>query len=287
MAHAKDIKEEFERMRDRYKKDAEKQGFNALIYGDFGTGKTYMLHTAPKPVLVHSFDPGGTKSLRTWIEKGDVLVDTQFERDGNSVGDPEAYIAWEKEFNRLRQAGVFEHIGTYVLDSITTMSESMMSAIMVRGTAKGTSRTPYHKDIKTFIPQLQDYLVQQYTLRDLLNVCCGLPCNFIATGHIDRTTDEVSGKIIASPMIAGKYAQKIPMLFDEVYITDVKETSKGSEYRLLTESKGMYRARSRLAASHPIETYEEQNIEEILRKCNYTMKDKPLYLPEEDKQKVS
>ena len=47
-----EIKDEFLKIRDRYKNQSKKRGFNALIYGDFGTGKTHLLHTAPKPVLV-------------------------------------------------------------------------------------------------------------------------------------------------------------------------------------------------------------------------------------------
>lgn len=267
------VKDEFLKIRKGYEEASKKKGFNALVYGDFGTGKTYLLSTAPKPVLIHAFDPGGPVTLRKWTESGEILVE-EFITNKDSKED--AYIQWEKEFNRLRKLGFFDHIGTYCLDSLTTMSEAAMDAIMIRGGSKGGPRKPYHKDIETYIPQLQDYLVQQYTLRDVLMVCCGLPCNFICTGHIDRNKDEVSGKVIATPMITGKYAQKIPMLFDEVYITDVKETSKGNEFRLLTESTGIFRARSRLAASYDLKKYEEPDIKAILKKCKYPYEDKSL-----------
>ena len=270
-----EVKDEFLKIRDRYKEQSKKQGFNALIYGDFGTGKTYMLSTAPKPVLVHAFDPGGALTLRKWTEKGEVLVEDFVVGDGDGV---DSYVAWEKRFAELRKIGFFDHVGTYVIDSLTTMSEALMNAIMARGSTSKGPRKPYHKEIQTYIPQIQDYLVQQYTLRDLLMVCCGLPCNFICTGHIDRSQDEVSGKIIATPMISGKFAQKIPLLFDEVYVTDVKESSRGNEYRLLTESTGIYRSRSRLAASYDIKQYEDQNIKKILEKCNYPYKDKQLFM---------
>ena len=270
-----EVKDEFLKIRDRYKAESQKRGFNALIYGDFGTGKTYLLSTAPKPVLVHSFDPGGPVTLRKWIDNGEVIVE-EFIPDKDSKVD--AYMQWEKEFQRLRKIGFFDHIGTYALDSLTTMSEAMMDAITARATSKKGPRKPFHREIQTFVPELQDYLVQQYTLRDVLNICCGLPCNFICIGHIDQKQDEVTGKVIATPMITGKQAQKIPMLFDEVYVTDTKESSAGLDYRLLTKSTGIYRARSRLAASYDIKMYEEPNIRKIMQKCKYDYPDKQLFM---------
>jgi hypothetical protein len=265
------IKDEFLRIREQYAEASKKKGFNALIYGDFGTGKTYSLSTAPKPVLVHSFDPGGPVTLKKWIDEGTVYAE-EFIPDPDNPQD--AYIRWEKEFNRLRKMGFFEHIGTYAIDSLTTMSEAMMDAITVRAESKKGKREPFHREIPTFVPELQDYLVQQYTLKDILNVCCGLPCNFICIGHIDQKQDEVTGRLISTPMITGKQAQKIPLLFDEVYVADVKETSKGLEYRFLTQTKGIFRARSRLAASYNLELYEPQDIRKILKKCNFEYEDR-------------
>lgn len=273
-----EVKDEFLKIRDQYKSQSRKRGFNALVYGDFGTGKTRLLHTAPKPVLVHSFDPGGSVTLREWIDKGEVLVDDRFETEDAS--DPSAYKKWEKEFNRLREMNFFENIGTYCIDSLTTMSESLMNAVM-QGNKKNT---PRNSQVRTYVPQLQDYQVQQYTIRDFLNIMCGLPCNFICTGHIDRSTDEVTGKVIATPMITGKLAQKIPMLFDEVYVADYKSTSQGAQYFLRTQPSGMYKARSRLAASYDLKPEEEPDISAILEKCNYESPDKNLYLGEKQNE---
>ena len=268
------VEDEFKKIRQRYEEESKKRGFNSLIYGDFGTGKTHLLHTAPKPILVHSFDPGGSVTLRKWIDKGEVLVDNRFEMDEDDRGNPKAYREWEAEFERLRKGGMFENIGTYVIDSITTMSESLMNAIMT-GNDKQKSA---NSTVKTFIPQLRDYQVQIYTIRDFINVCCGLPCNFICTGHIDRSKDEVSGKVISTPMLTGKQAQKLPMLFDEVYVTQTKQTSKGTDYYMLTQSDGIYQARSRMAANSDEITAEmPQDICNILDKANFPYENKPLF----------
>ena len=73
------------------------------------------------------------------------------------------------------------------------------------------------------------------------------------------------------------------MLFDEVYVADYKDTSRGPEYYLMTKPSGMFKARSRLAASHDLKAKEEPNISKILEKCNYESPDKNLYLGEEEK----
>ena len=72
------VKERAMKARQMYA-DSASQFSNFLIYGDFGTGKTQILSTCPKPVFIDSFDPGGTKTaaLQPLIDKGDVIVDTR------------------------------------------------------------------------------------------------------------------------------------------------------------------------------------------------------------------
>ena len=267
--------DKFFELREQYQKASEKRGINELWYGDFGTGKTWSLHTCPKPVFVHSFDPGGSVTLQPWIETGEVIVDDRFETEDAS--DPSAYKAWEREFNKLRKTDFFEHIGTYAIDSLTTMSESLMNAAM-----KGNKdQKPRNSELRVSIPQLTDYQVQQFTIRDFLNLMCGLPCNFVCTGHIDRTTDEVTGKVIATPMITGKLAQKIPLLFDEVYVSDYKSTSKGPEYHFKIQPSGIYRTRSRLASKGQLDATEPQDMCKILDKVGHPYEHKPLHLGEQ------
>lgn len=277
---AEDARDKFFQLRDQYKNESQKRGINSLWYGDFGTGKTWALHTCPKPVFIHSFDPGGSVTLRPWIETGEVIVES-FETEDAS--DPRAYRDWEKRFDEMRQSGIFEHIGTYAIDSLTTLSESLMNAAM-----KGNKdQKPRNSEIGTYIPQLQDYQVQQYTIRDFLNLMCGLPCHFVCTGHVQRDKDEVTGSVIASPMITGKLAQKIPLLFDEVYVTNYKTKSSSTEYYFLTESQGVYKARSRLASSNDLKRKEVQDFSAILDKCNYEYEDKPLFLESEAQEQTT
>lgn len=265
-----DIQKKVDEVRKRYEASPRKDSFNALLYGDFGTGKSSMAGTAVMPVLVHSFDPGGTKtrSLQPLIESGNILIDDRFEVD--RWADPHAFRDWEREILDLKQRKFFEHCGTYFLDSGTKWADSMMYEIVKKGKDKdGKSR-------QGGVPQLQDYLVQQMTAVDWLGELMSLPCDVIVTGHIGIDKDEVTGAMYTSLLMAGKLTYKVPLVFDEKYITKVTQGSKGSEYRLQVHSDGMWKAETRLGGSS-LSMYEEQNLCKLFTKAGRKWAHKPSF----------
>lgn len=257
------ISDEVKKLMDFYNSDDRNRSFNAIIYGDLGTGKTHLLRTCRRPILIHSFDPGGTKTLRTdpGFMNGEILVDTRYEEE--DAKRPTAYELWEREFDRLRKANFFDHVGTFVIDSATTWADALMNAILKRnGRAAGT-------------PQQMDWMVQMNTIRDAMKTFCSLPCDCILTAHIDYVKDEASGRLLGQPMFTGKLKQKIPLLFDEIYVTQAKTTSKGTEYSLLTQGSTMLVARSRLGTGGTFQQFEEPNIKKLLEKAGMPSDDKP------------
>ena len=258
---ALDIKAEATKLREMYNNDPTTQTFNAVVYGGLGTGKTSLLRTARKPVLVHSFDPGGTKVLRDEIANGSILVDSRFEQE--DPRQPKAFKLFDDEYHRLRRDGFFEHIGTYVIDSVTTWAQTAMNAVMKKaGRAGGT-------------PQQNDWLPQMMMLENAMRDFVSLPCDCILIGHDDVTKDEATGKMYVGLMITGKLSRRVPLLFDEIYCAQTKETSKGIEYSLLTRASGTYQARSRLGKGGELDTYEKPDIKAILRKVGFDDSDKP------------
>ena len=252
------IKERAEATRNRYAESSSKYS-NFLVYGDFGTGKTQLASTCPTPVFIDSFDPGGTKTLalQDGIEKGDIIVENKWEAD--SWKDPFAFNEWEKEMEQRKKEGLFDHIGTYVLDSATKWADCMMWEILRRGT-RGKTR-------KGGNPELQDYLVQQMTAVDWLGVLMGYPCHTLVTGHIGLIKDEVSGKIETGLLLAGKLSEKVPLVFDEKYVSLVKNSSGGVNHTLLTKNDGYYKAETRMGGSR-FEQHEKPDINALLRKAN-------------------
>lgn len=235
-----------------YEEDKSQRTFNAIIAGDMGTGKTSILATARKPVLVHSFDPGGTKVLRPEIEKGEIIPDTRFEAEDPK--SPTVFRLWEEEFKKLRDEGVFNELGTFAIDSITTFADAAMNEILRRQGRSGG------------VPYQQDYLVQINVLRDYMKVFTTLPCDVIVTAHLDPLKDELTGRVQMQIMVTGKLRVKIPLLFDEIYVATTKRTSKGVEYVLLTRNDGYYQARTRIGRG-VFETYEKPDITYLLKKA--------------------
>lgn len=263
-----EITKKVEEVRKRYEASARKDSYNCLLYGDFGTGKSSMAATCVLPVLIHSFDPGGTKtrSLQPSIERGDILVDDRFEVDRWS--EPIMFREWEREINELKAKKFFEHVGTYFLDSGTKWSDSMMYAILMAGKDSGG------KSRKGGVPQLQDYLVQQMTAVDWLGELMSLPCDVVVTGHIGLEKDEVTGKIYTSLLMAGKLTHKVPLVFDEKYITRVEDGSKGPEYKLQVHTEGTWKAETRIGGS-ALQTHEEQDFRKLFTKAGRKFKNKP------------
>ena len=262
-----EIKTEIEALNKMYSEDPRQKSFNALILGESGSGKSFLFRTCRKPVHIDSFDPGGTKGLQEYINKGEIIVDARYE--GEDPKKPFAFELWKKEMEKRDKIGYFNHIGTYCLDSSTTWSEAIMNWILKKAFLSGQAPRWAH-----------DYIPQKVEIRNWLRELLDLPCDFILTGHLEGYKDEVSGSMSYRYMTTGKGVTTIPLLFDEIYVLDPKESSKGVDYRILTQSTGKYVARSRLAKEGLIDKYEPCDIKVILKKAKLSTDDKPLFKKE-------
>lgn len=244
---------------------------NVLIGGKSGSGKTTILNTCRQPVLVDSFDPGGTRSIIKNLyhpernPKGFIHADTRYEDE--EASSAKAFRKWEQEFEIRKKNNVFDSVGTYCIDSATTWTEAMMNEIL-RAQGRPAKRQLSARSAKdqSGLPLIQDYQIQMNCLRDYIKVLTALPCDFILTCHVDLQKDELTGQILGEFMITGKMKHKLPIFFDEVYIMDNQMSSSGITYRLMTRNSGRFEAKSRIGASN-FSTYEEPDIMALRKKA--------------------
>ena len=256
----------FKEMSKQYAEGEKNRTFNALVYGQIGTGKTLLSTTCRKPVLFHSFDPGGTTTIRKHIATGDIIPDTRFEVDDTK--SPSAFMLWEKEIELLQKQNAFTQIGTLYLDSITTWFDTMLRAILLK-----QGRVDM---------QIKDWGIALTTAKNYINLLANLPCDFITTGHIGINKDEVTGKNETSLLLPGSSKEKLFMYFDEVYVALTQKRAKGETYKLLTGNDGYYKARTRLGEGGLLDRYEDPSIKGILKKVGLPTDD--ICIPTEDKK---
>jgi len=267
-----DIKVEIAKVKKFYEEDEKQIGFNLLLLGKYGSGKTPILLTARKPIWIDSFDPKGTVGLRKWIEKGEVVADVEYEDD--DPYSPTAFAAWEKNFKKRYKSNFFDSIGTYCIDSSTTFTSSAMAFKM--GEADRAGFTPNRN---------KDYNPAKIVMQNYIRKCLNLPCDFILTGHlktidrllsIDKSTGIERRDIRYRYDAIGQAANFIPLMFSEIYVVRPKETSSGVKPELLTSATGEYIARSKLGSDGLLSSVEKPDIKGILKKVGLPTRDKPL-----------
>lgn len=261
--------EEVARLNQAYKEDARNQSYKALVYGPSGSGKTFSCRTARLPLMVHSFDPGGSKVLSDLVAEGRALINTSFESENPK--DPKAFAAWDDHIDALVKMKAFDNIGTLVIDSVTTFSQCAMYAILKKVGRQGQ------------VPHQQDWYPAMNLVELAVRKLFTLPCDVILLAHDAADKDEISGSITRAPLFVGKLTTRIPVLFDEVYYSYANNTSKGTEYLWQLKKDRQNVAKSRLTAlatrrKQVIEGVMPQDFKAIIGKAGYSTEDKPLFV---------
>jgi hypothetical protein len=261
-----DIKE----IRDYYASDPLQERFSALITGESGSGKSFLLRTCRFPLHIDSFDPGGTKGLKKLIDSGDIVADTRWENE--DPYKPGVFKAWKTETDRRIRNNYFKYFGTYALDSASSWGDAAMN-FQLKSVDKEGEPPKWNRD----------YTPQKVYMINYIKKLMTLPCDFILTGHL-RTIEEIMGQTKGGQDIkrvkyrfftTGQAMVTIPMQFDELYVLIGKESQGGLTRKMLVEAQGVYIARSRLKADGLLSAEEEPDIKKLLKKIGMSHEDKP------------
>jgi hypothetical protein len=252
-------------IRDLYSTNTEQ--FSAIISGNRGVGKTRILGTLPKPLLIDSFDPNGTIVLKQIyadeIKSGAIIIRNFW---NESSRNPKAAEDWEKEFDSDFDSGFFDYFSSYAIDSMTTWVDAITNRV-----AKIQGRTKSQLAIN-------DYPIIYNYVKDTIKRIQTKKLNFVLTTHLEFNQDELSGEITADILSFKGLRGAVPILFSEKYIMQTKPDPKtgGVKYILLTQSAGRYQASTQLGANSKLLPEEIPDLKQILKKVNYPYSDKEL-----------
>lgn len=222
----KRAREQFQILRENYEISKRTKYFRGFIYGRVKTGKTVALTTLPRPILIHSFDPGGLDSIREIIdEPNSEIYPVEFDINNTKLGErhnysnlepADVYTLWKDEFEFMRRERLFEHFASYVIDSATTFFSAMTDYIVATAPIpRGSADRLLDVD-----PIQSDYKLIKTLAIGVAGNILALPCHFIMTGHkIEK--DEGEGRFTETIALTPATRASILPLFSEIYIADV------------------------------------------------------------------
>lgn len=198
-----------------------------LLLGNTGTGKTSQMLTLPGRKFVYIFDPNALMTLRGHDITYEAFMPTGVSLDVKSLkagvkGDSimgnvssNVYTAWERDFADKKKSGFFDDFDMIALDSCTTLLDLIMDRVLTINGRAGT------------FPQQDDWGPQMVAFTNIMRELSGIGKMIYLTGHLKTDKDELTQRIFRAPMFTGQLREKIPLLFSDIFETEVLVDKEG------------------------------------------------------------
>jgi phage nucleotide-binding protein len=212
-------------------KEATAQAVKLLVYGQAGAGKTSLIPTLPKPVILSA--EGGLLSIAD--------TNLPFIEITSMAELQEAY----KWLTSSAEAGEFQSVA---LDSISEIAEVVLNA-----------EKKINKDPRAAYGAMQEQMA------DVIRAFRDLPGKHVyMSAKLEKTQDEMGRVLYAPSMPGNKTGQSLPYFFDEVLALRVEKDAEGFTRRaLMTDGDGLWLAKDR---SGKLEVWEDADLGEIIKK---------------------
>jgi hypothetical protein len=212
-------------------KEATAQAVKLLVYGQAGAGKTSLIPTLPKPVILSA--EGGLLSIAD--------TNLPFIEITSMAELQEAY----KWLTSSSEAGEFHSVA---LDSISEIAEVVLNA-----------EKKINKDPRAAYGAMQEQMA------DIIRGFRDLPGKHVyMSAKLEKTQDEMGRVLYAPSMPGNKTGQSLPYFFDEVLALRVEKDAEGNTRRaLMTDGDGLWLAKDR---SGKLEVWEDADLGEIIKK---------------------
>ena len=176
-------------------------GIKVLVYGKAGYGKTYLVRTAPAPLILSA--ESGVLSLR------DVAIPMIQIRTVQDLIEVYNWVLGSKEAQQF---------ATIYIDSISEIGE------VVLANAKTLVKDPR----QAYGELIEKMLMTIKSFRDLPGK------HVVMAAKQEAIKDDLTGIVAYGPSMPGsKLAPQLSYLFDEVFRLGIGKTQQGQEYRFL------------------------------------------------------
>jgi hypothetical protein len=216
-----------------------------LVYGLSGEGKTVFACGFPTPIRFFDFD-GKVSSAASFYHadgerRANIDFDTYLPKAGEEADKP--FVRYHTDLAALEKQvkeGSFKY-ETVVLDSLTTYFDQMLKEVVRQNPGVKRQVTQMSQ-----VASLQDYMIAAPHFKNLLTRLLQLPANVVVTAHVHTTKDEITGEIIREPLLPGKLAAYLPVVFEEVYRTYTESKDGAIRYLAQTQSDSRFKCRSQI-----------------------------------------
>ena len=249
-----------------YEADPRNDTVNLLLAGYHGSGKTTTAVTGRRPILIDSYDPGGTSlpCIQRLVSSGECFIDRRFETD--DWNNPTKYSLWEREYNERKRIGFFNHIGTYVIDSATGFLKSALYQVLKEHGHVGKE------------PGWPEWMRLTIAFANIIDGLMSLPCDTIMTAHLQKDKDESTGRVLYDLALPPKISDRVPAMFSEKYILQVTRTPNGPKHMLQVRSDGEFKASTRIGGE-TLAVLEEPDLMALFKKAGRNVIHKPKLIP--------
>ena len=212
-------------------KDAHANGVKLLVYGAAGAGKTTLIRTLPRPVIISA--EAGLLSL--------VGEDLPYVEVSNMAELKDAY-AWAAGSEEAK------HFESIAIDSLSEVAEVVLNH------EKKVAKDPR-----------QAYGAMQEQMTDIIRAFRDLPGrNVYMSAKCEKATDEMGRVSYAPSMPGNKTGQQLPYFFDEVLALRVEKDADGNPQRaLMCAPDGLWTAKDR---SGRLDAWEAPDLGAVIRK---------------------
>lgn len=240
-----------------------------LVYAKFKLGKSAGAFTFPRPV-VFDFDDGVATARSPWFVKKygirwlfyEGFKDTKRNAQGivtSHTGLDDScrfFDEWMKPKGKWTSAGKVYEVGrdmfdTWIIDSGTTLSELCMGKANI---VLGAQSPPLSKTHETalmsglLIPKKQDYGAERSLFEQFIRMVKETEKNVVLICHEKEIFEgEGSAATLKNivPLLTGKSAELVPLMFDEVYNLRIKPKGQEMVRYLQTQPDALRRCGTR------------------------------------------